>query len=196
MREPTGTAVSGRVPRPCRAGGAADRRKCPAVGRAGSRNGYRWPEDARLCRVRDDRGWLGKDIRQRVRTHDASASMLMGHRCVRPRRRDLADQLGSVDGRLRTRGSRKCLPRLMLLETADLDAWADAADNDAGWLLDAWGCPAGSASHGATGRDGMRLGQRPQPTAIGDHVPNVGALVEYAAQHASRSTQHGCRRPW
>jgi hypothetical protein len=24
--------------------------------------------------------WLGKDTRQRVRTHDASASMLMGHR--------------------------------------------------------------------------------------------------------------------
>src|SRR3954452_9396637 len=36
------------VPWPCRVGGADDRRNCPPVGPAGSRNGYRWPEDARL----------------------------------------------------------------------------------------------------------------------------------------------------
>src|SRR4051794_23331828 len=83
----------------------------------------------------------------------------------------------------RTRGSRNVFLVDAVGKRRLYYAWADAADHDAGWLLDAWGCPAGSANQGATGHDGMRLGQRPQPAAIGDHVPNVGALVEYPAQH-------------
>src|SRR4051794_9480350 len=68
------------------------------------------------------------------------------------------------------------------VEKSCIGVWVHAPDKAASWGLDAGVCRAGSAGPGATCRTGASLGRGPQPTAIGDHLPNVRALGEHAAQ--------------
>src|SRR4051794_9583015 len=58
------------------------------------------------------------------------------------------------------------------VEKLRIGVWVHAPDKAASWGLDVGGCRAGSGDPGATDCNRMHHVQRPQPAAIGDHVPN------------------------
>ena len=107
----------------------------------------------------------------------------MSHRWAQSRRLDLTSHLRSIAGTIvEHEEAEKIFLANALGENGVLNAWAKPQAITPYGLQGLVGCPAGSADPGATGCTRMRLGQRPQPTAIGDHVPDIRALGGHPTQ--------------